>query len=147
LSRIPIAYIDIRFFAHATEDLDKVVEAAKHILPNGYVDDIVFRKSSLKGHFGNPITLFETRIKGREIIKAFLEKLSSNINEWDKEALLREVGLHVEKGNLYIRLDKQAALQGEFKLFTADPIRVRIRFRKEKLEDIIKICQELGMLP
>jgi len=147
LSRIPIAYIDIRFFAHATEDLDKVVEAAKHILPNGYVDDIVFRRSSLKGHFGNPITLFETRIKGREIIKAFLEKLSSNINEWDKEALLREVGLHVEKGNLYIRLDKQAALQGEFKLFTADPIRVRIRFRKEKLEDIIKICQELGMLP
>jgi len=147
LSRIPIAYIDIRFFAHATEDLDKVVEAAKHILPNGYVDDIVFRRSSLKGHFGNPITLFETRIKGREIIKAFLEKLSSNINEWDKEALLREVGLHVEKGNLYIRLDKQAALQGEFKLFTADPIRVRIRFRKEKLEEIIKICQELGMLP
>jgi len=147
LSRIPIAYIDIRFFAHATEDLDKVVEAAKHILPNGYVDDIVFRRSSLKGHFGNPITLFETRIKGREIIKAFLEKLSSNINELDKEALLRDVSLHVEKGNLYIRLDKQAALQGEFKLFTADPIRVRIRFRKEKLEEIIKICQELGMLP
>jgi len=147
LSRIPIAYIDIRFFAHATEDLDKVVEAAKHILPNGYVDDIVFRRSSLKGHFGNPITLFETRIKGREIIKAFLEKLSSNINELDKEVLLRDVSLHVEKGNLYIRLDKQAALQGEFKLFTADPIRVRIRFRKEKLEEIIKICQELGMLP
>ena len=147
MSRIPIAYIDIRFFAHATEDLDKVVEAAKHILPNGYVDDIVFRRSSLKGHFGNPITLFETRIKGREIIKAFLEKLSSNINELDKEVLLRDVSLHVEKGNLYIRLDKQAALQGEFKLFTADPIRVRIRFRKEKLEEIIKICQELGMLP
>lgn len=147
MSSIPIAYIDIRFFAHATEDLNKVVEAAKHILPNGYVDDIVFRRNSLRGHYGNPITLFETRIKGREIIKAFLEKLSSNLDEVDKEVLLREVGLHVEKGNLYIRLDKQAALQGEFKLCTADPIRVRIRFRKEKLEDIIKICRELGMLP
>jgi len=147
LSRVPIAYIDIRFFAHATEDLDKVVEAAKHILPAGYVGDIVFRKDSLRGHHGNPITLFETRIKGREIIKAFLEKLSSNLNELDKEALLQEAGLHVEKGNLYIRLDKQAALQGEFKLCTADPIRVRIRFRKEKLEDIIKICRELGILP
>jgi len=144
---MPIAYIDIRFFAHATEDVNKVVQAAQCILPPDYVDSISFKRGSLRGHYGNPITLFETRIKGREIIKAFIENLSTSLNALDKETLLNEIRLHVEKGSLYIRLDKQAALQGDFKLCAADPIRVRIRFRKEKLEDIVKVCREIGVLP
>jgi len=65
----------------------------------------------------------------------------------DKDTLLREIGLHVEKGNLYLRLDKQAASQGEFKLSAADPIRVRIRFKKNRLEDVVQICREIGVLP
>ena len=144
---MPIAYIDIRFFAHATEDVNKVIQAAQHILPADYVDGISFKRNRLRGHYGNPITLFETRIKGREIIKAFIENLSTSLSRLDKETLLSEIGLHVEKGSLYIRLDKQAALQGDFKLCADDPIRVRIRFRKAKLEDIVKVCREIGVLP
>lgn len=147
LSHIPITYIDIRFFVHATEDPNKVVEAVRRLLPTNHVDEIVFERSNLKGHYGNPITLFGTRVKKREILKALVETLSSGLGELDKEALLREIGLHTEKGSLYIRLDKQAALQGEFKLCSADPVRMRIRFRRDKLEDIIKTCRELGMLP
>lgn len=146
-SYIPIAYVDIRFFAHATEDLNKVVEAVCRLLPPDHVDEIVFKRSNLKGHYGNPITLFETRVKKREIVKAVVETLSSGLGELDKEVLLNEIGSHMEKGSLYIRLDKQAAFQGEFKLCSADPVRVRIRFRKKKLEDVIKACRELGMLP
>jgi len=143
---MPIAYVDIRFFVHATEDLDKVVEVVKSLLPSDYIEDILFKKKNLKGHYGNPITLFETRIKEREIIKAFVENLSSRLDDLDKETLGREIDLHVEKGSLYVRLDKQAALQGELKLCAADPIHVRIRFRKTKIEDIVETCQELGIL-
>ena len=146
LPQIPVAYIDIRFFVHATENLDKVVEAVRRLLPSDYRDDVLFKKDSLRGHYGNPITLFETRIKGKEIIKAFVENLSSRLDNLDKETLRREIDLHVEKGSLYVRLDKQAALQGELKLCTADPIRVRLRFRKTKIEDTVKICRELGIL-
>jgi len=147
LSQVSIAYIDIRFFAHATEDLNRVVKAVETILPTDYLDDIVFKRKNLRGHYGNPITLFEARIKRREIVKAFVESLSAGLSGLDKETLLSEIGLHVEKGSLYIRLDKQAALQGEFKLCTADPIRVRVRFRKEKPEDIVEVCREVGILP
>lgn len=147
LPRMPIAYIDVRFFAHATEDLNKVVEAVQCILPARYVDNIVFKRDDLRGHYGNPISLFETRIKKREIIKAFIENFSSRLNGLDRETLLREIDLHAANGSLYIRLDKQAAFQGELKLFAADPVRVRIRFRKKKTEDIVQICRELGMLP
>jgi len=144
---IPVNYVDIRFFVHATEDPNKVVEAVRGLLPTNHIDEIVFKRSNLKGHYGNPITLFETRVKKREIVKAVVETLSSGLGELDKEALLTEIGSHTEKGSLYIRLDKQAAFQGEFKLCLADPIRMRIRFRKKKLEDIIKAGRELGMLP
>ena len=146
MSQIPIAYIDIRFFAHATEDLDKVVEAVQRVLPSDYMEDIVFKKRNLRGHYGNPITLFEAKIKNKEIIRVLVENLSSHLSELDKETLRREIHLHVEKGSLYIRLDKQAALQGKLKLCTSDPIRIRIRFRKRKIEDIVKTCRELGML-
>jgi RNA binding exosome subunit len=146
LPQIPVAYIDIRFFVHATENLDKVVEAVQRLLPSDYIDDISFKKDNLKGHYGNPITLFETRIKGKEIIKALVENISSRLDNLDKETLRREIDSHVEKGSLYIRIDKQAALQGELKLCVADPIHVRIRFRKTKIEDIVKTCQELGIL-
>jgi len=147
LSQRLIAYIDIRFFVHATEDLDKVVKAAQNVLPSDHVEDITFNKSSLRGHYGNPITLFEAKIKNKETIKALVDNLSSLLSELDKEALSREINLHVEKGRLYIRLDKQAALQGRLKLCTSDPIRICIRFRKTRIEDIIKACRELGMLP
>ena len=143
---MPVAYIDIRFFAHATEDLDKVVEAVQRVLPSDHMEDIVFNKNNLRGHYGNPITLFEAKIKNKETIRALVENLSSHLSELDKETLRREIHLHVEKGSLYIRLDKQAALQGKLKLCTSDPIRLRIRFRKTKIEDIVKICRELGML-
>jgi len=146
-SQIPITYIDIRFFVHATEDPNKVTEAVRRLLPTQYIDEIVFKSSNLKGHYGNPITLFETRIKKKEIIKALVENLYSRLSELDKEALLGEIGSHIEKGSLYIRLDKQAAFQGDFELCSADPVRMRIRLRKQKLEDIIKTCQELGLLP
>lgn len=146
-SQIPITYVDIRFFIHATEDPNKVIEAVRRLLPTQYIDEIVFKRSNLKGHYGNPITLFETRIKKREIIRALVENLSSGLSELDKEALLGEIGSHIEKGSLYIRLDKQAAFQGEFELCSADPVRMRMRLRKQKLEDIIKTCRELGLLP
>ena len=140
-----VAYIDVRFSVHATEDLNKVIKAVHKVLPADYVDDIVLKKNALRGHYGNPITLFETRIKKKKIVKALLKNVFSNLKEPDKKSLLKEIDLHMEEGSLYVRLDKQAAFQGEMKLCTADPIRVRVRFRKKRIQDIVKVCQDLGM--
>ena len=146
LSQLPVAYVDIRFCSHATEDVDKVVKAVQNILPNDHIEDITFKRSNLEGHYGNPITFFETRIKDKETVRALVENLSANLNSLDKEELGRTIIRCVEKGSLYIRLDKQAALKGKIKLVTSDPIRIRIRFKKSKIEDVIEICREIGML-
>jgi len=144
---VPIASVDISFFAHATEDENKVIEAARHLLPAAQVENVVFNKTSLRGHHGNPIALFEARVKEKEVVRAVAQNLSSGISPLDKDSLLREIELHVEKGSLYLRFDKQAAFQGRFKLGISDPIRVRLRFKKSRLEDIVQICREIGMLP
>ena len=144
---MPIAYVDVSFFAHATEDEAKAIEATRNLLPTSQLENIVFNRSNLRGHHGNPITLFETKIRERDIVKTVAENLSSNLGALDKEILLREINLHVEKGSLYLRFDKQAAFQGTFKLGVADPIRVRLRFNKNQIEDVVQICKEIGMLP
>jgi RNA binding exosome subunit len=76
-----------------------------------------------------------------------VKNISNNLNLFDKEELSRKIHLFVEKGNLYIRLDKQAALQGKIKLVKSDPIRIRIRFRKKRINDVIEACQKIGMIP
>ncbi len=147
MSRSSIAFIDVSLFAHATEDEDKVTRTVQNLFPTKYLDSITLRRQNLRGHHRNPIILFETRIKDKEPIQAFAENLSSNLSTVDKQNLLEEISRYVEKGSLYLRFDKQAAFRGSFKLCTADPIRVRIRFRKSKFEDVVQVCQELGILP
>jgi RNA binding exosome subunit len=146
LSKLPIAYVDVRFCAHATEDLDKVIEAVQNVLPSDHIEDITFKRSNVEGHYGNPITLFDTRIKNKKTVRALVKNISANLSSLDKEELDRTINRCVEKGSLFIRLDKQAALRGKIKFATSDPIRIRIRFRKNKTEDVIQICREIGMI-
>ena len=146
LSKIPVAFVEIRFFAHATEDLTKVTKAVEQIFPTDFIEEVEFKRTNLKGHYKNPIVLFEAKIKAENAKNAFVDSLFSRIGNTDKKELLREIDLHVEKGSLYLRLDKQAALYGEIKLCTEDPIRIRIRFMKKGITDILKICKAFELL-
>jgi RNA binding exosome subunit len=146
LSQLPIAYVDVRFCAHATEDLGKVMLAVQNVLPSDNIEDISFKRSNLEGHYGNPITFFDTRIKNKKAVKALVENLSANLSSLDKEELGRTINRCVEKGSLFIRLDKQAAFRGKTRFATSDPIRIRIRFKKNRTEDVIQICREIGLI-
>lgn len=147
MPQLPVALAEMSFFAHATEDENKVVAAARNLLPAAQVENVFFNRSNLRGHHGNPITLFEAEIKEKETLDAFLETLSSSLSSSDKEELQREAKLHVEKGNLFLRFDKQAAFQRRFKLGVSDPVRIRLRFKKNKLEDIVQMCKGIGLFP
>jgi len=146
-SKVPIAYIDVRVFVHATEDMDKVAKAVYNTLPTELADEIVFKKTNLKGYYRNPIVLLETRIKKRDATKAVFGKLASGLSSLDKELLNNEIRQRLNKGNLFIRLDKQSACLNELELRSEDPIHFRIHFRKSRFEEIMEICRKFGMLP
>ncbi|MEM3699499.1 MAG: RNA-binding domain-containing protein [Candidatus Bathyarchaeia archaeon] len=145
-SKIPIGYMDIRVFAHATEEVDKVLTAVHNFLPAELVDTITFKRTSLTGHHGNPITLLEARVKEKSAVEAVFKKLASSLSPLDKELLRNEIRQHLEGGNLYIRIDKQSAYRNEVKLCTTDPIHFRIHFQKHNPEEIIEICRKFGLL-
>lgn len=146
-SKVQITHIDIRVFAHATEDEEKVLSAVRNVFPPKFSEDIVFKKTSLTGHHGNPIILLEAKIKDKSHIKAFFENLASKLGILDKEILNSEIERRLEKGCLYIRLDKQSAFLNKLKLSTTDPIHFRIHFRKSNPKEIVEVCKLFGIIP
>jgi hypothetical protein len=146
-SKPPIGYVDVRVFAHATEDPEKVLIAVRNLFPQSLAETAQFEKSSLMGHHGNPITLFTTQLTDKKQLPALLEKIGSGLNALDKEALSQDIKLHLEKHNLYLRFDKQSAFLCTFKFAQNDPIHLKIHFKNKPSEEIIEILQKTGLLP
>lgn len=146
-SKPPIGYIDIRVFAHATEDTDKVEIAVKNLLPTELAETLIFQKTTLTGHHGNPIILFTAQMKDKKTLPAALERIGLGLNSLDKEELFSNLKLHLEKRNLYLRFDKQAAFLGTIKFMQNDPIHFKIHFKNKTPEEITEICKSSGLLP
>jgi RNA binding exosome subunit len=146
-SKTPVGYVDVRVFAHATEDLEKVLTAVRNTLPKEVGENAVFQKTSLTGHHGNPIILFQTTVTDKHALPLVLEKIAAGLSALDKETLNSEMKLRLEKRNLYLRFDKQSAYMGELKFSSTDPIHFIIHFKNKTPEEITAICREAGLLP
>ena len=143
----PIAYIDIRVFAHATEDPTKVQTAVRNLLPMELAQTLVFQKTSCTGHHGNPIILFTSKLTDKKLLPTALEKIGKGLGALDKEELSRNIKLHLEKGNLYLRFDKQSAFLGALKFSQNDPIHLKIHFKNKTAQEITAISKQTGLLP
>ena len=146
-SKPPIAYVDIRVFAHATEDTDKVQTAVRNLLPEELAETLVFETASLTGHYGNPITLLSAKLTDKKLLPTALEKIGSGLNSLDKEELSRDLKLHLEKGNLYLRFDKQSAFSGNMKFTQNDSVHFKIHFKNKSAMEITDLCRSAGLLP
>jgi len=142
-----INYVDLRVFAHATEDAEKIFTALHNLLPIDLAENIQLEKNSLTGHHGNSITLFTTQLTDKKLLPTILEKIGKNINALDKDNLNNNLPLHIEKTSLYLRFDKQAAFLGKIKFTQNDPIHFKFHFKNKKHTEIIEILQKSGVLP
>jgi RNA-binding protein len=142
-----IAYIDIRVFAHATEDPDKVQTAVRNLLPAELAQTLVFEKTNCTGHHGNPIILFTSKLTDKKLLPTTLEKMGKDLSALDKEELNRDIKLHIEKGNLYLRFDKQSSFLGALKFSQNDPIHLKIHFKNKTAQEITAISKQSGLLP
>ena len=146
-SKYPIAYLEIRVFSHATEDMAKVENAVKNTLPEPLAAEVIFNKTNCVGHHGNPIVLMETKLVNKQALPSALEKIASTLSSLDKEELANEIDQHIEKHNLYLRFDKQNAFLGTMKMAREDAIHFKIHFKNKTPEEIIAICKQAGLLP
>ena len=146
-SKPPIAYIDIRVFAHATEDPTKVQTAVQNLLPEELAQTLVFEKTECTGHHGNPIILFTAKLEDKKLLPKAMEKVGAELGILDKEELQQNLKLHVEKGNLYLRFDKQSAFLGALKFSQTDPIHLKIHFKNKTAQQIEEFSKQIGLLP
>lgn len=142
-----VGYIDIRVFVHATENQAKVETATKKMFPQPLVESLVFEKTTLTGHHSNPIILLTAKLTDRKLLPQALTKLGAELSALDKEQLNQDIKLHLEKGNLYLRFDKQAAYLGSPKISQNDPIHLKIHFRDKTTQEIVELAKQSGLLP
>ena len=145
-SKFPIAYVEIRVFSHATEDLEKLQTAVKNTLPENLASELKFDQTSVTGHHGNPIVLMEAKLTDKANLPSMLDKLASALSPLDKEQFCQEMDQHIERHNLFLRLDKQNAYQGTLKLTSHDPIHFKIHFKNKGPNEIQQICGQAGLL-
>ncbi len=90
-----------RAFVHATEDESKVVKALVFSTGGNHIS-----RTESSGYHGNPITIFESCVKGRKNIDAFFRRVGGAI----LKELVRTAESRVDDACFfYLRLDKQEA--------------------------------------
>jgi len=146
-SKPPIVYIDIRVFAHATEEPVKVQTAVLNLFPIELAENLIFQRTNLTGHHGNPIILFTAKLTDKKMLPEALKKIGKDLGVLDKEEINQDIKLHLEKGNLYLRFDKQSAFMGSLKFSQIDPIHMKIHFKNKTTQEIIEFSKQIGLLP
>ncbi len=140
-----IKFIEIETYVHATENIDKILQALKeNILENTKVPIIL---EVLWGTFGNRIIRVKIFIENKSS-ERILKRIICNISNIDK--LKRTIKDRIDKaGNIYIRLNKQELINGRLVLDdeSDDIIRVKARISrrllKESLENLVDLlCKE-----
>ena len=120
-----IHYITVRTSVHATESDDRVKTALSLFLFDNKINE-----TQTEGHFGNPITLLQGQIKGKDCTR-FIDILKSSLPEYELEKLRNERCERIDdECCFHIRFDKQAAFEGQVRLATtADTITAKIKLK------------------
>ena len=126
--------ITIEIIAHATEDVEKILESFFKLLG---VDTKEFSRENLLGHFDNPITIMRANIK-KKAAKSFVEKLISNIPDRHFKELLDDVENRLEDSTLHLRFGKQDMIKGKMIPQEKDAIKVKIFTPAYNRKDIVK---------
>ncbi|MEM1658684.1 MAG: RNA-binding domain-containing protein [Candidatus Jordarchaeales archaeon] len=138
-----VAGIEFQVFAHSTEDPDKVIKALFFLSD----EKLEVAKEKVRGHYGNEVIIFRAKASGREAEK-IVRRLASLMSEEDKAKIGRQLSLRCDgHGNLFLRFDKQKAYLGEVRLSDyEDVVRAKIKFSRNKLEEIREICKTYNLI-
>lgn len=127
--------ISIQALCHATEDEERVLKALHTLYPT-------FEKHKATGYFGNPISVLSVRITRRKEITRVLQALKEHCSGQLSSDIERRMD---ERGNLYIRLDKQELYQGSIAVRDSGEIKIIIHISTypSRVEDAILYAEEV----
>lgn len=140
----PISKLTLSTLVHATENESKVRKAINALFSSPLMLKILIKSRLLRGYYKNPITILNITVVNHDKLDKLLEYLLLNLKENDKTLLYNTISLYYHKNTFYLRLDKQAAVQGILSLNQEDSIKVQFTFRhSSKHMDIGLILKRL----
>ena len=115
---------EVDVLLHATEDEGRVLQSLQDTLS---IPKDRFSASPSEGHYKNKILMLKAAMASREAGELAV-KIMSLLNSADREHLRDSLHEYSdEKGNLYLRLDKQRICQGKVSLSEADSVRIKFK--------------------
>jgi len=131
--------ISIEIIVHATEDIKKILESIEEFFE---IKEAEFSKTQLTGHFENPITMLNTKIRKKKAQK-FIEKLISKMPQGELDEIINDLENRIQNSTLYLRLGKQDLIQGSIRLRQKDAIKLKIFTPIYNKKDTMKNYSEL----
>ncbi len=126
--------VTIEVIAHATEDVDKILES---FFEKFEIEEDMFSKENLTGHFENPILLLRAKFKKKEA-KKILEKLVKNIPENDFSQIIDDIENRIQNSTLHLRFGKQHLIKGRMIPQEKDAIKLKIFTPSYKKDETVK---------
>lgn len=115
---------------HATEDKHKILDA---VLLNLEIPKEKFEEIESEGHWGNKIVRLITEINKKDT-QILLENILKKISFIDRNNLLSNLDKHIDdKGNLFLRLDKQRICRNKISLSDTEGIKIKFKINKNPL--------------
>jgi len=133
--------ISYRVFVYGTENEEKVREAIQTLFPNSHP-----QIETIEGYFKNPVLILHDKIGKKREIRDFM-KILETLNSSTKKRVLNELNNKMDdKGNLFLRFDKQRAYLGDLKIIEhGDAVHVKIKIAAypAKKENAIEGAKEI----
>ncbi|SEQ05079.1 RNA-binding protein [Natrinema salaciae] len=142
MPQIPLHYVDLRTFCYATEDEKRVEEALRTFLPDGEDDEpFEIERAESEGHYGDRILVLSARVETADEIRHVLSRLA-DLESFDE--LIDELDERVtENTELFLRLDKQAAFEGDVRLGEGITFRGKVEAYPAKKEQAVENAEEV----
>ncbi len=137
-----VRFIEIETYVHATESIDRIVNAIKRNIVQEDNVPIIFEV--LWGTFGNPIIRVKIFIDNEALAERVFLNVSCKLKNFHE--LVKTIEQRLDKaGNFYIRVNKQALVNDQLVLDdeSDDIVRIKARIvRKAIKEGLAKIIEQ-----
>lgn len=135
-------YTDIEFLnsqidlvCHATEDKSKILDSIFKVL---LIPQEKFQETEYEGHWGNKILKLTAILNKKESL-SLIKKILGAISFVERDALLNNLENHIdEKGNLFLRVDKQKTCKNKISLTEFEGMKIKFKPNKNKIIELKK---------
>jgi RNA binding exosome subunit len=136
MSSVPFHYVDLQAFCYATEHDARVEQAIRTFLP----EEFPLERTENRGYHGDRIVVYSARVETADDVRHVLSRLAT-LEGIDR--VLDELERRVtEDCELYLYLDKQAAVSGDVRLGTGLSLRGKVEAYPAKKEHAIENVRE-----